>query len=57
MIRRILKTGREYSNREEIKMSGAGQFIQKVRIDDAFWSATRETVRREGVISVICRLY
>ncbi|MBR6891605.1 MAG: glycoside hydrolase family 127 protein [Clostridia bacterium] len=30
-------------------MSGAGQFIQKVRIDDAFWSVTRETVRREGI--------
>ena len=30
-------------------MSGAGQFIQKVRIDDSFWSKTRETVRREGI--------
>ena len=30
-------------------MSGAGQFIQKVRIDDTFWSKTRETVRREGI--------
>ena len=30
-------------------MSGAGQFIQKARIDDTFWSRTRETVRREGI--------
>ena len=30
-------------------MNGAGQFIQKVQIDDAFWSRTRETVRREGI--------
>ena len=30
-------------------MSGAGEFMQKVRIDDAFWSRTRETVRREGI--------
>ena len=30
-------------------MRGAGEFIQKARIDDAFWSRTRETVRREGI--------
>ena len=30
-------------------MSGAGSFIQKARIGDAFWSRTRETVRREGI--------
>ena len=30
-------------------MRGAGQFAQSARIDDAFWSRTRETVRREGI--------
>ena len=30
-------------------MSGAGQFLQKSWIDDAFWTRTRETVRREGI--------
>ena len=30
-------------------MRGAGNFIQKARIDDAFWSRIRETVRREGI--------
>ena len=30
-------------------MGGAGEFTQKVRIEDAFWSKTRETVRREGI--------
>ena len=30
-------------------MSGAGRFAQRARIDDAFWSRTRETVRREGI--------
>ena len=30
-------------------MRGAGEFIQKARIDDTFWSRTRETARREGI--------
>ena len=30
-------------------MSGAGCFLQKTRIEDQFWSRTRETVRREGI--------
>jgi len=30
-------------------MSGAGAFLQKARIEDQFWSRTRETVRREGI--------
>ena len=30
-------------------MRGAGKFEQSARIDDAFWSRTRETVRREGI--------
>ena len=30
-------------------MGGAGQFNQKFRVDDAFWSKTRETARREGI--------
>lgn len=30
-------------------MCGAGQFEQSARIDDAFWSRTRETVRHEGI--------
>ena len=30
-------------------MSGAGSFQQKARIEDRFWSRTRETVRREGI--------
>ena len=30
-------------------MSGAGQFLQKTRVEDAFWSRARETVRREGI--------
>ena len=30
-------------------MSGAGQFLQKTRIEDTFWTRTRETVRREGI--------
>ena len=30
-------------------MCGAGKFVQKARIDDAFWSRTRETVCREGI--------
>ena len=30
-------------------MNGAGDFIQKVEIRDAFWQRTREVARREGV--------
>ena len=30
-------------------MSGAGNFLQKARIEDQFWGRTRETVRREGI--------
>lgn len=30
-------------------MSGAGQFLQKTRVKDTFWTRTRETVRREGI--------
>lgn len=30
-------------------MGGAGQFNQKYHVDDAFWSRTRETARREGI--------